>query len=457
MQTADSVAARVPLSLGALDLWAFFLPAISFIEITFVGQLIVSELLMLAMLPWLWGARDRPILPRWFVALWAGWLVSQIVTDVVVGSPFVDYARGWAAIIFTLTDFAALLTLASTPRRARLFALGLAAGGILGYYLVPGGFAVGDPWKFAFAVPVGFILAAGLAGSIGMRLPLLPVGAFLLFGALNFLFGFRNLGGVSLLTAGYLIISGIAGRRRTASSWSITRAAAGLALLTLAVVGVLQLYDAAASQGLLGSDAQAVYRSQSGALGVLVGGRKEILASSQAVLDSPILGHGSWARDIRYVDLLAERLSSLGYTVGGEFYGGDLIPVHSYLMGSWVWAGFLGGVFWLAVLAVAVWLLANLYSFRVELAPILVFSTMLLLWNVAFSPYGAGARLLACYGLALCLLGIRQLRRDDAERPLSRSATLAPRYPQPRYTGPANGLGTGRSIRSGPARPGRSA
>ena len=155
VQTSKPAARSMPVSLSALDFWAFVLPAASFIEVTIVGRLIVSELLMLAMLPWLWGARDRLPLPRWFVVLWAGWLLAQIVTDVVVGSAFEDYARGWAAIVFTFTNFAAILVLASTPRRARLFALGLAAAGVLGYLFVPNAFAAGDPWKWAFALPVG--------------------------------------------------------------------------------------------------------------------------------------------------------------------------------------------------------------------------------------------------------------------------------------------------------------
>ena len=64
----------------------------------------------------------------------------------------------------------------------------------------------------------------------------------------------------------------------------------GFAVLALAMVGTLQLYDVAASEGWLGADAQAKYLQQSGALGVLVGGRSEVLVSSQAVIDSPILG-----------------------------------------------------------------------------------------------------------------------------------------------------------------------
>ncbi len=412
LSVVDTANTGKPGGVSALDLWAFLVPAVSFIELTIVGRLIISELLMLAMLPWLWNARDRLPLPRWIVVLWAGWLLGQIVTDLVVGSPFEDFARGWAAVIFTITDFAAILVLASTPRRARLLALGLATGGVLGFLFVPNAYAAVDPWKWAFALPVGLALAAGLSGTAGAKLPWLTVAAFAAFGALNLFFGFRSLGGVSLLTAGYLVLGVVSGRRQVSSEPSMLRAAAGVALLSLTVVGTLQLYDAAASGGLLGSDAQAKYAEQSGTFGVLVGGRSEVLASTQAIIDSPILGHGSWAKDFKYVDLLAERRSSLGYEVGAGYSDVGLIPAHSYLMGSWVWAGFLGGLFWLAVAGIAVWLLANLYSFRVDLAPLLVFSTMLLLWNIAFSPYGFSGRIAAAYSIALCLLGLRLLSAD---------------------------------------------
>jgi hypothetical protein len=399
-------------STTALDIWAFLLPAISFVQVTVVGQLIVSEVLAAVMLPWLWGAKDRLRMPRWFLLLWGGWLVAQIVTDVVMGSGFADYSRGWAAILFTLTDFAAVLVLVSTPRRARLFALGLAASGVLGYFIAPNIFAAGDPWKWAFAGSVGFALAAGLSGATGARRPLLTIAAFAVFGALNLLLGFRSLGGVSLLAAGYLVLGAVSGKRAVASRYSTLRAAAGLALLALSVVLVLQLYDVAASGGLLGSAAQAKYEAQSGTFGVLLGGRSEVLASSQAIIDSPILGHGSWAKDFKYVDLLSERLSSLGYEVGAGPSDVGLIPAHSYLMQSWVWAGVLGGIFWLAILGIAVWLLANLYSFRVDLAPLIVFYAMLLLWSIVFSPYGSGARIGATYGIALCLLGLRLATGD---------------------------------------------
>jgi len=67
----------------------------------------------------------------------------------------------------------------------------------------------------------------------------------------------------------------------------------------------------------------------------------------------------------------------------------------------------------LVVLGIAVWLLANLYSFRGELAALLLFSTLLLLLNIAFSPDAFSGRIAAPYGIALCLPGL-QLMRGDA-------------------------------------------
>jgi hypothetical protein len=429
---ADLAAGSRPAGLSALDVWAFVLPAVSFIEITIVGQLYVSEILAAMMLPWLWSVRGRPSLPRWFVVLWAGWLLSQIVTDVVVGSTFADYARGWASIVLTFTNFAAILVLASTPRRARLFALGIAVGGVLGYVVFPGGFAVADPWKWALALPAALALAVILSGSRGSTYPWLAVGAFALLGLFDLYMGARSFGGQSLLTAGYLTLQAIVGRRRAAPNRSVLRAAVGLAFLCVAGLGVLQLYDVAVSGGLLGPAAQAKYEAQSGTYGVLVGGRSEILASTQAVIDSPILGHGSWAKDFNYVDLLTERLSDLGYEVGGTTSDVGLIPAHSHLMQSWVWAGLMGGVFWLAILFLAVWLLVSLYPFRLDLSPLLVLSTVLLVWTIAFDPYGLGGRIREPYELTLCLLGLRLLTGKGTTVAPPGSTNLEPRPQGPR-------------------------
>ncbi len=108
-----------------------------------------------------------------------------------------------------------------------------------------------------------------------------------------------------------------------------------LAMMTMAAAGVaLSAIRVASSIGFLGEEAQKKNETQSQSRGgILIGGRPEILVSSQAVLDSPILGHGSWAKDPKYTDML--------YDIEAEYdlkpnldemveAGGDLIPTIAY-------------------------------------------------------------------------------------------------------------------------------
>lgn len=73
----------------------------------------------------------------------------------------------------------------------------------------------------------------------------------------------------------------------------------------------------------------------------------------------------------------------------------------------------MGGIFWLAVIGLGLFLLSNLYTAQLSLSPLLVYSTILLIWNILFSPYGNSSRMLGPYGVAICVLGLRTLWRDD--------------------------------------------
>jgi hypothetical protein len=426
--------------ISALDLWAFILPAMSFLQIAVVGRLIVSEIAAAVLLPWLLRTGDRLKAPRWLYVLLGAWFVSQVVTDLVVHSAFADWARGWAAIAFTLVNLVAILSLAATPRRARIFALGLAAGGAIGYFIAPNVYAATDPWKWAFAVPIGFSLAVWLSTAWAARRPWLPIVIFAAFGILNAFMQFRALSGVSMLTAGYLLLALLLDGRLSFRSPIMARIGVGFASYALAAVAVYVSLNAAAAADLFGDAAKARYDSQSGVvapsaapqgtatagssasataapanpLGVIAGGRAEILSSTQAIRDSPLLGHGSWAKDPKYVELQRKGLIDLGIPGGNAPTDPTLIPTHSYLLGSWVWAGLAGGLFWLAVAALALWTVASLFRVRTALRPLVVFVASWLLWNIAFSPYANTERLYASYGLAICLLGL-QLARSAAK------------------------------------------
>ena len=119
------------------------------------------------------------------------------------------------------------------------------------------------------------------------------------------------------------------------------------------------------------------------------------------------------------MDLLVARLDSFGYEAGAQLSDTSLIPAHSYLMQSWVWAGFMGGLFWIGVGWISVRLLTSLYLVRMDLSPLLVSSAVGLLWGLAFSPYGQSTRITAMYAIVLCLLGLRLMATGaDVGNPL---------------------------------------
>jgi hypothetical protein len=68
--------------------------------------------------------------------------------------------------------------------------------------------------------------------------------------------------------------------------------------MRVAIYGITVLYEYGASEGWLGDEAREKYLIQSsGDMGILLGGRTQILASAQAIIDSPVIGHGSRAKD----------------------------------------------------------------------------------------------------------------------------------------------------------------
>jgi hypothetical protein len=388
-------------SLG--DAFCVVVPLLQVAEIKTTGQLLVSDLAMTAVLPIALSRhaerlRQKPV-PT-ILTLGAFWLVAQIVTDLVRNSAREDYLRGWLKICFLLVNFTVVwLVVCSRQRRFRLYGVGLAAGTILSVYLHPSDQALISPWKFGLGIPITMLVAIFAAHVkarryLGILLPLVALAA------IHVLEDFRILAVISFITAIY--------------SLSLTSAKGEqfgrfrLIMLGLAVAGGIGGFTLAYSHyamlGAFGQYAQQKLEAQSGGEGgLLLGGRSEILASSQAILDSPFLGHGSWARDPVYAAILADRRAELGYK---RFQGGkqdDLIPTHSYIFGSWVEAGIAGGIFWLFMLAFTIYALLNA-SGTEPLLPLFAFAGFMLTWDILFSPLGTPVRFVAPYLMAAIVL-----------------------------------------------------
>ncbi len=124
-------------------------------------------------------------------------------------------------------------------------------------------------------------------------------------------------------------------------------------LAMLAVFAIVAAETAGALVGLVtragyvGEEAQAKNEAQAkvGALG----GRPEFFVGVTAALESPIIGHGSWAKDYKYLEMLNDMLIETGAEENPGDYeeeASGLIPGHSHIVTAWVWAGIAGLIFW---------------------------------------------------------------------------------------------------------------
>ena len=155
----------------------------------------------------------------------------------------------------------------------------------------------------------------------------------------------------------------------------------------------------------------AKYSAQSsGAFGVLVGARQDVVAGFVAVADSPLVGYGSRFEGAQAVEIqnrASAILTRAGYS--SRTWDAEYIPSHSGVVGSWVAAGIGALPFWIAVVTLAVSSLT--VSFRID-APwraLAAFLAVDLLWNAAFSPFGGPGRTLVPIALItlIMVVGLR--------------------------------------------------
>jgi hypothetical protein len=404
------------ISLG--DVFCFLVPVLQFLRFELFGELCASDVLLLIALPIaIWRhperLRQKPVPTVLFLGFF--WLISQIVTDLLRRSAPEDYLRGWFKIFLLLANFTVVWLVACRGwRRFVLYSAGVAIGPILGFYASPDPQAILAPWKFALGVPVTLLAAlciSFLARGSSLAV-ILPMTALAILDAYE---DVRSLAGFTILAAIFAVfhMSSPRTKRRPRG--------ARLAFLVLAITcglwGFLQIYSHYAKQGVFGEYAQRKLAAQtSGTGGLLLGGRSEILASSQAILDSPLLGHGSWPRDPIYVAILAQRREELGYKDVDQSNvrsQDDLIPTHSYLFGSWVEAGLAGGLFWLFFLFFTIHSLLKVSS-SLPLLPFFAFGAIQQIWDTLFSPLGMPTRILAPFLMAAIVL-LSSLRTAPGE------------------------------------------
>lgn len=404
----------------------FLIPALQFVQIKLVGVLSGSDLtLLLLFLALSVQGKLRITVPlaKKLLIFCSLWLLSQIVTDFVRHTAFGDFARGWSNIGFTLVNFSVIFTLVyGRPRRIVLYGWGLVVGSLLTYFINPSDYAIKYPWKFGFSFPVSLaVLLIASRKDVRGNWPVLLTVAV---GMLNVFLGSRSAGAICIASGVYLQVIRFLRRRGIVNYHLTLGKLVVIVIMTLiAGTGIYVTYIYAASTGVLGEEALQKYELQSsGKYGILLGGRSELLAAAPAIIDSPILGHGSWAKNPAYI--LAERqaLAVMGYqdtaALAPEELEEGIIPTHSYVLGAWVDGGILGAIFWVWVWGLIAKMLLRSYPGSVLIPPAVPWFAFQLLWNIPFSPYGGGERIVTPFYLVV-LIGYLSI-------PESQKETLAP-------------------------------
>jgi hypothetical protein len=406
--------------LDFLDFTAFAVPFLVCVPITFGGRLFLGEIVLLVLLPLLLLRRSpgAGAVPAVFVVLCCLWLYGQVVTDIYRGTEFADLARGWSKIVFTTSNFVAIyLMIDGRTSRLRLFGWGVAAGGIAQFLISPNVYSSADSWKFGIGGGTTLAIVMLASAERARRLPLIAPALLCVASVLNLKADFRSLAGICFLAMCLLVVNGFRGGHPSVRP-AVTPARLILMLgaVALATMAFLGAYGRLASSGRLGTTAAVKYTVQadatSGELALFSTGRPEIYVSSRAVRDSPLLGHGSWAKDPKYVQMLRDR----GLYLSPALLAAPLIPTHSHLMGAWVDAGIFGVPVWLWVLLLALRVVLSAPRLRHPLAPLALFAGLTLLWDVIFSPYGAQERVVLPFFVVLLLDVWRHAKapRDDA-------------------------------------------
>lgn len=389
------------------NLAAFVIPALSWCEISWVGRLFLSDILLIIAFPLALSRAPAVVRSRaTYVLFILGllWLANQVLTDLIRGTSVADFARGWAKIGLTTANILTLSVILNYKRRRFvLYAIGIGVGALIAAWVNPGPWFWTDNWKFGYSTPfcVAIALFATILWSRELRTHALIV---ILIGAcIHAFLGTRALAGVTFVAAGLLFVRARQTGRRPILMRKVVFAVSLLALVSFAF---LKMYEVMAKQGLFGELLRAKVEAQtSGDKGMLVGGRGLVFAALVEIAGSPLIGIGSWQEDTEHVMQMAIRLREYGYSMPDHLVKTNSFAAsHSHIFGSWVEAGLLGAVFWSTIIWSLVRQLLRVPWRYEPLAPLIVLTGFRLLWDILFSPFAQEARFVVPYSILLVLM-----------------------------------------------------
>jgi len=421
-----------------IDWVVFILGVAGAYSVAVVGSLPVCEIMVVFLLPVLMFVyRDRAFRReyRWFYILLAAWLIGTLFADAYRNMPTANRLKGTSRVIFFGLDFAVLTMLIDRRRRRMaIFAASIAVVMFVSAFRFHFD-AFSTMWKFGFSsfLTIVSLLVASNFYERGRHW--ISVSIVLALAATNLIFAFRSQFGVLLAVAALCAFRAFAERRTRFSASMIVALLMTLVTIFYAANKAIVI---AAQHGLFDASTQQKFESQAGGkFGTLAGGRPETLVAIRAILDSPIIGHGSYATS-QYYSLMEEDLAYQNGYVQGDYTAedpaNDTIPAHSHLSEAWVDSGISGGIFWIYAFLLAVFAITKLMTHRFSLLPLYCYFLVNLCWDIIYSPMGSDNRIWGAFFLMLACDVVWRARLMGA----------SPRRLVPSYAKARVGLASGR-------------
>jgi hypothetical protein len=420
------------------DLAIFAVVCAGAVSVNLVGSFPGDEIVILILLPFLLAKHAARAFRRdylWFYILLGCWLFGTVFGDLYVGSSVTNQLKGIARVVFLGLDFMALALLIDRKTRGIIvFFIADSVLLVVGALRFAGGSSFLTIWKYGLDGTVSLLVLLVASYFFGKRRYTICVLLVLGLAALNLILAVRSQTAVDLMVA--VIMLPITGTRKSQASQGIGGADLFKLLIVFLLVGgaaygANQAIKYAVDRNWFDDSIEAKFQAQSsGRLGVLVGGRPETLVAIQAIRDSPIIGHGSFAVDPKYLQIMQDIQYEYGYTdfdQDAEITDTPAIPTHSHLTQAWVESGILGGIFWIWVLVLEGRMLVQVILWRPPLMPAYASLAVGFTWEVLYSPMGSTDRLVAAFAILLCF----DLLHGWSGKPEAvRRRTARPLYPK---------------------------
>ncbi len=249
-------------------------------------------------------------------------LVGYMISDLIGQTPANMYIRGWGRVALLLTDLIAMTVIFGVQRNAIIwFFLGMAIGNI-SILLITGHLNM-STFKFYWSIPVIQIICCVIP-LFSIRLTAL---ALILTGLAYILFDFRSAGAIAIIIGAMLLLNS----RKNFSQ---------IKILPVLIIGGLAAFAIKTTLEIT-SDKLENRRSTSS-----VSRFAAIKIGTQAIIDSPLIGSGSWGNNTeKYARQLYEETRDEMRKLGQPVQKGKIFVSHSQIIQSWMEGGLLAASF----------------------------------------------------------------------------------------------------------------